>query len=377
LGDARTVGVNLVGYLTTESGVGEAARLMVRALDAAKLPRVLINFDQSYNLRRSDVTFADFSDDNPHAVNLIHINADQADVFAASRARFFEGKYNVGFWMWELPDFPSEWSGSFRYFDEIWAASAFAVEAIAKASPIPTVKVPPPILEYRGRLLGRDYFGLQPDKFTFLFLFDFMSVFERKNPLAVVRAFKRAFENDDRAALVLKCANASADPVKAARLRDAAQHPSIRVIDGYMSREEIASLTHACDVYVSLHRSEGYGLTIAEAMMAARPVIATPYSGSADFTTVGNSLPVRYRLVELEKDEGPYRRGSFWAEPDIDHAAELMRWAFDHRDASAQLGAQAKQYITEVFSPEAVGRLVKARLAVIARAKGLQISQAR
>jgi hypothetical protein len=112
-------------------------------------------------------------------------------------------------------------------------------------------------------------------------------------------------------------------------------------------------------------------------MMAARPVIATPYSGSADFTTVGNSLPVRYRLVQLEKDEGPYRRGSFWAEPDIDHAAELMRWAFDHRDASAQLGAQAKQYITEVFSPEAVGRLVKARLEVIARAKGLQIPQAR
>ena len=204
-----------------------------------------------------------------------------------------------------------------------------------------------------------------------------MSGFERKNPLAVVGAFKRAFENDDRAALVLKCVNASADPINAARLRAAAQYPSIRVIEDYMSREEVASLTHACDVYVSLHRSEGYGLTLAEAMMAARPVIATPYSGSADFTTVGNSLPVRYRLVEIEKDEGPYRRGSFWAEPDIDHAAELMRWAFDHKEATARLGAQAKEHITQVLSPEAIGKLVRARLEVIARIKGSLIPRAR
>jgi len=268
--------------------------------------------------------------------------------------------------MWELPDFPPEWSDSFRYFDEIWAASAFAAEAIAKASPIPTIKMPLPLRAYDGPVLGREHFGLRKDAFIFFFMFDFMSVFQRKNPLAILEAFRRAFAVRDEVQLVVKCSNPDADPANALRLREEAKAAHSRLIEGYLSRQEIASLIENCDAYVSLHRSEGFGLTMAEAMSAGKPVIATAYSANVDFMNVGNSFPVRYRLVELDKDEGPYQRGSSWADPDVEHAAEQMRWVFDHRESAAAIAARARVDIATHLSLDAVGRRVTERLQRIA-----------
>lgn len=356
-------GLNIAGYFTTESGVGEAARLIAQSVQAAELPHVLLNFGESYNLRQGDQTFTNFSNENPYGINLIHVNADQVHVFAQTYGeRFFEGRYNIGFWMWELPDFPPEWSDSFRYFDEIWAASTFAAEAIAKASPIPTIKMPLPLRAYDGPVLGREHFGLRQDDFIFFFMFDFMSVFQRKNPLAVLEAFRQAFPAGDKVQLVVKCSNPDADPANAIRLREEAKAAQSKLIEGYLSRQEIASLIQNCDAYVSLHRSEGFGLTMAEAMSAGKPVIATAYSANMDFMNVGNSFPVRYRLVELDKDEGPYQRGSSWADPDVEHAAERMRWVFDHRESAAGIAAQARADIATHFSLDAVGKRLAARL---------------
>ena len=363
-------GLNIAGYFTTESGVGEAARLIAQSVQAAELPHVLLNFGASYNLRQGDDTFTNFASENPHGINLVHVNADQVHVFAQTYGeRFFEDRYNIGFWMWELPDFPPEWSDSFSYFDEIWAASTFATEAIAKASPIPTIKVPLPLRPYDGPVLGREHFGLRHDDFIFFFMFDFMSVFQRKNPLAVLEAFRRAFPTGDKVQLVVKCSNTDADPVNAARLRQDARASQAALIEGYLSRQEIASLIQNCDAYVSLHRSEGFGLTMAEAMSAGKPVIATGYSANMDFMNVGNSFPVRYRLIELEKDEGPYHRGSSWADPDVEHAAEQMRWVFDHSESAAATAAQARADIATYFSLDAVGRRIATRLQHIAGAR--------
>jgi glycosyltransferase involved in cell wall biosynthesis len=214
-------------------------------------------------------------------------------------------------------------------------------------------------------VVGRDHFGLPSDAFIFLFMFDFLSVFERKNPLAVVEAYKEAFGEDNKAMLVLKCSNAKADPTNAAKLREAAKGTSIRLIDGYLSRMEVASLVSVCDTYVSLHRSEGFGLTMAEAMRAGKPVIATAYSANVDFMNAGNSFSVGYRLVEIEKDFGPYRRGSAWAEPNVKQAAELMRWVFEHREVAALVGSRAREDMTAHLSPAAVGKVMKDRLQII------------
>ena len=187
-------------------------------------------------------------------------------------------------------------------------------------------------------------------------------MFERKNPLAVVEAFKRAFPNDDDVLLVLKCSNAEVDPENATRLREATRHDRVRLIEGYVLRHEVTSLIAASDAYVSLHRSEGFGLTMAEAMSAGRIVIATGYSGNMEFMRPDNSFLVRHRLVEATEDHGPYRKGTEWAEPDVDHATELMRWVFEHRSAAARVAATGREHVGSVLGSNVVGRTVKLRL---------------
>jgi glycosyltransferase involved in cell wall biosynthesis len=356
-------GLNLAGYLTTESGVGEAARLMAAAVKSVDLPHVLINFEVSYNLRCSDRTFTEFSTANPYGINLVHVNADQVPVFAGHQGReFFADRYNIGFWMWELEDFPEEWQDRFAWFDEIWTPSSFTSQAIAGRSPVPVSTIPLPVVPVQRVAYGRSHFSLPADRFIFLFMFDFASVFERKNPLALIEAFRRAFGPGSEVLLVLKCSNADFDPENAARLREAARHHGVRLIEGYVSREEVASLIAACDAYVSLHRSEGFGLTMAEAMSAGRVVIATGYSGNTEFMSADNSFLVRHRLVEATQQCGPYPKGTVWAEPDVEHATELMRWVVEHREAGAQVAQAGRESIRTMLGPHVIGRTVKAQL---------------
>jgi len=358
-----TPGVNLAGYLRTESGVGQAARQMAAALARAELPHVLIDIEAGGVLRRTDTTLGGFARSNPHSVNLVHVNADQVPDFAGRVGRrFFEGRRNIGYWQWELPAFPDLWRDSFRCFDEIWTPSRFSAEAIRAASPVTTRCVPLPVSRREGARLGREHFRLPRDRFVFLFVFDCLSVVERKNPLAAVQAFRSAFAPTDPALLVLKCAHGESDPESLARLRQAAGDPRIVLIDRSMTRAEVDSLIDACDAYVSLHRSEGFGLTLAEAMLAGKPVIATNWSGNTDFMTEDNSFPVRYGLVQLETDVGPYRRGSRWAEPDVEHAGQLMRHVYEHPDDVAHRVEQARRALAERYSPAAVARTLRAML---------------
>ena len=355
-----TPGVNLVGYLRTESGVGEAARLTAGALARAELPYVLIDVDGGGSLRRRDTTLSRFARSNPHDVNLVHVNADQvADFAELVGPRFFAGRRNIGFWQWELPAFPDAWPGCFRWFNEIWAPSRFAVQAIAAASPVPTARLPLAVVRREGARFGRSHFRLPPDRFVFLFVFDSLSFIERKNPLAAVRAFRQAFAPDDRALLVLKLGHAEADPEALAALREAATDPRIVLLESAMTRSEVDSLIEACDAYVSLHRSEGFGLTLAEAMLAGKPVIATNWSGNTDFMTADNSYLVDSEIVTLSRDIGPYAAGSRWAEPDVEHAARLMRLVYERPDDVARRVERAQLTLAEGFSPAAVARRLR------------------
>ena len=356
-------GVNLVGYLTTESGVGESARLLARAVAAGGLPHALIDFEVRHHLRRIEGTLDGLTDRNPHGVNLIVVNADQVPVFVERRgADFFAGRYNIGYWAWELPEFPAEWADRFAWFDEIWTPSAFTAAALARLAPIPLWPCPAPIVPQPPPMLGRRHFGLPEDRFVFLYVFDFSSVFERKNPLAAVAAFRRAFRHDDRALLVLKASNAATDPRNAARLREACADLPVRLLDASLTRPEVTALMHAADAYVSLHRAEGSGLTMGEAMSLGKPVIATGYSGNLEFMNDGNSLLVPYRLVEVNGDAGPYPSGQLWAAPDLDRAAELMRWVVENRAAAAAVAERGRVDIATRRSPAAVGAAIRTRL---------------
>jgi glycosyltransferase involved in cell wall biosynthesis len=210
--------------------------------------------------------------------------------------------------------------------------------------------------------LPRSRFGLPDGTFLFLFTFHMASIMERKNPLGLIAAFVEAFGKDDTVGLVLKTASRNMYPEQLAELRDAGAGYNVIIIDDDYTREELLALMNACNSYVSLHRSEGYGLTMAEAMLLGKPVIATNYSGNLDFMSDENSLLVKYDLVTLDRDYPPYDAGMRWARPSTSHAAECMRKVRDNPEWARELGVKAKADLARRMSLKESGRKVADRL---------------
>jgi glycosyltransferase involved in cell wall biosynthesis len=359
----RCPGVNVLGLVESEKGVGEAVRTTLRSLQAAHIRFSLNNFADSGSENR-DRTYSDFSADAPHRINLLHVGADVfPDLMDQPVGRLLADRFNIACWAWETNQFPREWEDRFQYLDEIWVPSQFSHDAIAAASRVPVVRIPHSIPEWLPMAAcDRAHFGIPADAFVFLFIFDLASSAARKNPLGLIKAFKAAFGSSDRAMLILKSAHSKGSVTATNLLTEAANCANIRFIDRVLPRAEVNALMNLCDCYVSLHRSEGFGLTIAEAMSLGKPVIATEYSGNTDFTNSSNTFPVRYRISELEQDDGPYRSGSVWADPDLDHAAELMRYVFENRQAATEIGRVARRDILLALHPRIVGDMIKRRL---------------
>lgn len=361
-----TFGINIAGYVNGEFGIGEGVRANIRSIEAAGIPFVVNNFTKSPH-RKLDTSYQNFSQDNPYPINLIQINADEVkNFFKQVGTGYLENRYNIGFWAWELPTFPAEWVSAFKHFHEIWTYSNHCAEAISVVAPIPVIKMMPS-LSLSQPLLDREALNLPKDKFIFLFIFDFFSRMERKNPLAVIDAFKQAFGNDSQDVfLIIKSSNSEKFLAQREQLNTAIQdHPSIHHLDGYLSKDEINALIYNCDCYVSLHRCEGFGLTMAEAMFYGRPVIATGYSSNTEFMNVGNSFLVNYNLVKIESNMGPYKKGNVWAEPDINHASHLMQFVFNNQKKAQQIGQKGKETIQSLLSLEVLGQKIKERLQYI------------
>jgi glycosyltransferase involved in cell wall biosynthesis len=358
----KPFGVNIAGHIASEKGCGEATRATVRSLTAVDMPYVLYHHADVDSVN-PDTAFQDFTKENPYGINLIQLNADSAPEFLGLVGKaYLKNRYNIGYWFWELSEFPKEWQSSFFGFDEIWVGSNFVLDAISRAAPIPVVRIPvslPEKLELGGH--DRSYFGIPDDRFVFLFIFDFMSIVDRKNPLGLIKAFKQAFSERDDAWLVLKCAHSEWAPEGYREFVEAATGTNIQILEGILSREEINSLLNVADCYVSLHRSEGFGLTMAEAMSLEKPVIATSYSGNMDFMMAANSFLVSYRLVELQRDYPPYKKGCVWAEPDLDHAVQLMRTVYENPKHGQAVGRTARRDILRFLHPKTVGNMIKER----------------
>jgi len=355
--------VNVAGYLEAELGIGEAARQLIAALDARDVPVAPIGMRTPMTRDKHRFAHRPAPSDGPFTVNVICDNAIAISAFAESfGAHFFEGRYSIGLWFWEVSTFPARWDAAFGHLDEVWAASEHIAAAVRTRSPIPVSTVRLPVEPVGVASAGRAALGL-PEGFCFLFVFDYNSVLERKNPLGLVRAFTRAFPAGSGASLVLKAINADKQPAASRQLRDAAApHPDIHLLESFVSPEEKNALIAGCDCYVSLHRSEGLGLTLAEAMYFERPVIATGYSGNLDFMTDGNGYLVDYELRSIGPGSDPYPPEGEWAEPDVHHAARLMRQVFDHPEEARERGRRAARDIRRTHSADAAGSMLEGRL---------------
>ncbi len=368
--DDEALGVNLIGYLTAESGVGESARSMLRILKAAGVRVNAIDFRVGNVSRMGEAVAETVKLDELHAINLFHVNADQMFVARESLgASLFEGRYNVGCWAWELAEFPREWTPALGLVDEVWTLSSFAQQAIARKAAVPVLRVPCSV-EAPAPVADRTRFGIAEGEIAFFAMCDVLSVPERKNPLGVIAAFRRAFPGNERVRLFIKLGNVEFQPELHARLREVTRVDArIVPLVGYLARPELWSLMASVDCFVSLHRAEGFGLGMAEAMACGKAVIATGWSGNVDFTRPGNALVVDYSLVALERDLGPYRRGQRWAEPDLASAAEAMRSVAESADLRARLARRGLETVAQELSPAALAPLVRQRLSLIDSAR--------
>ena len=359
----RPLGINMAGFAQSVYGVGESSRAMWRAVQATGLPCVLINV-RSRMHSNADLSIHRFAEKNPFRVNLMTFSFDYSRRFYRDMGRaFFAGRRNIGLWYWEQERFPLRWHAAFDYYDEIWAPSRFTCEALAAVSPIPVRKITYPFfLNEAATQPDRPQFGLPEDAFVFLFNFDFLSTTQRKNPGGVIDAFKRAFRLDDRAMLVLKSINWEHDRAGREGLERATAGANVLFLDAHIPAASVNALFASADCYISLHRSEGLGLGMAQAMYLGKPVVATGYSGNLEFMNSENSLLVNYQMTELEMDSGPYERGTRWAAPDVEQAASFMRWVYEHRDESKTIGARGAASIRSTLDPQVTTREILERV---------------
>lgn len=361
-------GINLIGYLAAELGLGEAARSLAGACSAVNIPFSAFDVGhQSQNLQRDTRVLA-AAVPNRFAVDLLYVNADQTAATASYLLAqgVLPARYRIGYWHWEQPQLPVSALGAFAHVDEVWVPSTFVQDAVAPFAPVPVVKIPHAIAFAPSPGAQRSQFGLPTDKLLALVMYDFHSYQYRKNPQAALAAFRQAAAGRSDVALVIKTVNGHHHAQARAELQASVSDlPHIVFIDEFFTRQQTWDLQACCDMLISLHRAEGFGLAPAEMMYLGKPVIATGWSANTDFMTSTNSLPVRYQLQPLQQAVGVYPAGQLWAEADIDHAAWCLTRLLDDPALRQQLGAKAAADIRCQLSPQAVGVLVRKRLSLL------------
>jgi glycosyltransferase involved in cell wall biosynthesis len=352
---ARSTGALVAGEIAAPTGMGEAARSWGGGIAALGIETGLIPL--SIGGRAPALP-------SPGAALILAVNAPSIPLMLARAGRnYLAGRRIIGAWAWELPVAPRSWARASAQVHEVWACSAFAAAALEPLFPGRVTAVPFPLarLARPAPVRNRAAFGLPEDAVVTLLVFSLGSSLSRKNPLAAIRAFKAAFGNDPSQLLVVKFSGAAAYPGHAARIAAEAA-PNIRIMSGAWPSERVQALLACADILLSLHRAEGFGLALAEAMLAGIPVIATGWSGNMDFMDAHSAALVGCELIPVADEAGLYRHlpAARWAAPDeAQAAAHLQRLASDPA-ARAALGAKGRAYAARALDGAALAQALRA-----------------
>ena len=357
-------GINGFGYFRSPIGLGNFSWGLVRALESVgfEVARQVMSMpEMDRDLRLEDFlgTFRhDFTTNL--FVSYPHLHTRLLDFLPSCSVR---GHRNIVYLAWEQRDHHPFWREVFADFDQIWAISDFAAGALRRATGREVLAVPAVVdFEAMPPKAEKMEVGLEPDRCTFLYVFDANSSIERKNPGAAIAAFACAFRPGEKVELLIKVGSGQRLEHRRELLRlvEAASATGLRIRfeTRHLPRRDLLRLISAADGYVSLHRSEGFGYTCAEAMAYGVPVIATGYSGNLEFMDAASSFLVRYDEVEVEAPEGPFQRGSVWAEPSIEHAAELMRQVYEEKETALAVGKRGAIRVRERLGLERIAGLL-------------------
>jgi len=368
--DGCTRGVNIFGHIRGDFGLGESCRLLASAVKASGVPYAIINVP---HIPAASETNTDWileeTHDQPYGINLIHINPmELVSSIKDIPKEVWSQHYNIAFWLWELPEFPPEWDYLIDIFDEIWTPSDFVSDAIRKRTDKRIVTIPYGIAKsVTDDKYDRAFYRLPDDKYLYLMSFDGKSNFERKNPLGSIQAYKRAFPKEvSQVGIVIKATNISADE-REFLMREFDGYKNVYILEETLSKTQFNSLLKSCDCYISLHRSEGFGLVLAECMMLDTIVVATRWSANVEFMDDESSVLVDTHIIELDREYPPYHKGAHWAEPDIDMAAKKIRQIYDDEALRKKIIDGARQKVSECLSIDRAAQLVKARIDEIYR----------
>ena len=356
----RSDGLNLIGYFTRQSGLGDVVRRLRDALDQAGLAHSAVATQRTASPAHDTGVVGNRVE---FTNSVCVVTADQFPFLAADFPQLFAATQRmIGYWFWELEHVPSHMRQSIALVDEIWAGSRFVTDAFAAVSSVPVRHVPIPVGEPRRSGRGRSDFAILADvggRPIFLTVLDHLSVTERKNPIGVIDAFCRAFTPDEGPVLLIKTMNGHQRWPHHLRVLAAADgRNDIRVWDEALDRSDQMALMAAADCVVSLHRSEGLGLHLAEAMWLGTPTIATRYSGNLDFMNDDNSLLIDAELVNVEHGEGVYPPTALWADPDLDLAATAMRRIVGDAALCTRLAKAGRRTMEQQPNLADTGRLI-------------------
>lgn len=365
-------GFNVIGYASTENGIGVTTRNFIRLLLQHNCPLAIYDMNAGNLSDRGYSRYAVKSIcDLPHAINFFILPARDAVQFIfpeVFRQIFQAEKFNVFLPVWELDVLPNLWVKALAFYDLIVSYSDFVGSTCRKYLPRkPIIAAEHPLYLPASSKIFRK-FRLPKFATVFIFSFEPRSDVQRKNPYAVIRAFKLAFKTVGNVRLVIKINSAYADCDYIRHVRRIRQmcgkDKRIRLITAACSYADVLSLYRQCDVFVSLHRAEGFGLGPMEAMMMGKPVIATGWSGNMSYMNSRNACLVNYKLIPAKGNLKFYRRSfvgkrARWAEPSIRDAARWMRRLVQNPDVRRKIGEVAAASVATYQNKAQSGMVIK------------------